>query len=47
MTAVWSSHDDARFLEPLQPIGKDVGGDAFGRGKKVALREVSRLSEKG
>src|SRR6266571_6613722 len=36
MTAVWSTRDDARFLEPLQPIGKDVSGDAFGSGKKVA-----------
>ena len=37
MTAVWSTRDGAGFLKPLQPIGKDVGGDAFGRGKKVAV----------
>ena len=37
MTAVERTRDDARFLESLQPIGKDVGGDAFGRGNKVAV----------
>src|SRR5437899_9185946 len=36
MAAVESHRGVDRFIEPRQPIGKDVGGDAFGSGKKVA-----------
>src|SRR5437899_12873783 len=37
MAAVESHRGVDRFIEPRQPIGKDVGGDAFGGGNKVAV----------
>src|SRR5579871_5478607 len=37
MTAVRGTRDDALLLEPLEAIGQDVGGDAFGGGEKFAV----------